>query len=341
MKNNQATIYDIAEKVNVTPMTVSRALNNKGYVSERTREKIYAAAEELNYRPNLLAKSLKTAKTNQVLVVVIQDESFNYSFLKPVSEQLEQNGYSLILRYSQGRDSENVNIVDSMNNNYADALILMTRSLSPNLIEAVKGVSKPCVAVTFFQPEKAVSEINYVSIDTKKGISLSVRHLVEAGYRRICYIGTTTDAEEGRERYQGFVETMDECAMEVEPQLVFLGNYGEEFGYQCGRVIASYPRAKWPDAICAASDLFVLGIYRAFEEAGISIPEEIAIIGMDNIREDIIARPKISSVDIKAAEVGEEAVRLILKKLEDGSELNEEELFRHFEPEIVIRDSSH
>lgn len=336
---NQATIYDIAERVNVTPMTVSRALNNKGYVSEQTRQKIFEVAEELNYRPNLAAKSLKTAKTNQVLVAVIQDESFNYSFLKPVSEELERGNYSLILRYSQGKDSENVNIVDSMNNNYADALILMTRSLSPKLIETIKKSSKPCVAVTFFQPKGNTEGINYVSIDTKKGVALCAKHLAANGYKRIGYIGTTTDAEEGAERYQGYLDAMNSLGESINQDNVFLGNYGEEFGYQCGLIIASYPKEKRPDAICASSDLYVLGMYRAFEENDISVPEDIAIIGMDNIREDMIARPRISSVDIKAAEVGEEAVRRILAQLDD--EKKKEKPYKHFEPEIIIRDSCH
>ena len=338
--NKLTTIYDIAEYVGMTSTTVSRVLNNKGYISDKTRKKVLKAAKEMNYKPNLVARSLKTGETKQIILAMpFINEMFNFDFISTIQQEVQSKGYSLLLRYTDAKSHEEIQTIESLDMNYADALILFVINISSELLESLSEARKPCVLVFFNSYEEGDLPVDFVSIDSKKGIYLAANHLIKQGHINLGYIGPSFETTEGRERYKGFCEAMAENSLPIIPELVFNGSYTEIFGYQCG--IAMCENARKVTGICAASDSIALGLYRAFEQFDVQIPQDVSIVGMDNTDACTIVKPKLSSVTLSSQELARCSIENIFEYLE-GQRLMSRDNVKHitYEPRLVIRDSS-
>lgn len=177
---------------------------------------------------------------------------------------------------------------------------------------------------------------DYVGVDTQKGIYLAAKHLIDQGHSRISYIGPNINTLEDWERYNGYRLTLEQSGLDIDPRIVITGEHNELFGYENGKVLLQLEAL--PTAVCAGTDLIVLGLYRAFEQNGISIPGQISIIGMDNIDICSIVKPKISSISIVQEEIGRTAANVLFERLYS------EGLKRYknitFEPRLVVSESS-
>ena len=334
------TIYDIAENVGLTSTTVSRVLNNKGYISDKTRKKVLKAAKELNYKPNRVARSLKTGKTKQIILAMpFINEMFNFDFIATIQQEVQRKGYSLLLRYTDAKSYEEKQTIESLDMNYADALILLVINITDEILMALSESRKPCVLVLFNPYEDKDLPVDFVSMDSRKGIYMAANHLINQGHIDLGYIGPSFDTTEGRERYSGFCSAMLENSLPIDPDLVFDGTYTEVFGYQCG--VEMLKSGKKVTAICAASDSIALGLYRAFEQFEVRIPQDICIVGMDNTDVCTICKPKLSSVAMLQEEIARCSIEIIFKHLDGGDNMPDEN-YKHitYEPRLVIRDSS-
>ena len=332
-----ATIYDIAQLVKLTPTTVSRVLNNKGYISESTRNKVLKAARDLNYQPNQVARSLKTSATKQIMLAVpFIREVFNFDMIAAVQSVVQDNNYSLILCYTEAKEKEELKVLDNLLKNYADGLILTTIDVSDKIIKKISQIRKPCVLSCFSKYDNDSIPFDYVGVDTRKGIYLAAKHLIAQGHASISYIGPSLRTLEGHERYKGFCLAMEESGLNIDPGLVMVGEHNELFGYESGKALLQLKRL--PTAICAGTDLIVLGLYRAFEQNQICVPEQISITGMDNIDICNLVKPKISSVSIAQEEIGRCAANILFERLKN-IELKDYKNIT-FEPRLVIRESS-
>jgi len=334
------TIYDIAEHVEMTPTTVSRVLNNKGYISDKTRKKVLKAAKQLNYKPNLVARSLKTGETKQIILAMpFINEMFNFDFITTIQQGVQSKGYSLLLRYTDAKSDEEIKTIESLAMNNADALILLVIDITNELLEVLSEARRPCVLVFFNSYSERDLPVDFVSIDSRKGIYMAANHLIKQGHTELGYIGPSFETSEGRERYKGFCEAMEENSLPIDQELVFNGTYTELFGYQCG--VAMCESGKKATAICAASDLIALGLYRAFEQFDVRIPQDVCIVGMDNTDVCTIVKPKLSSVAMLQEELSRCSVETIFEYL-DGDKDMSGHIVKHitYEPRLVIRDSS-
>ena len=334
------TIYDLAENVGLTSTTVSRVLNNKGYISEKTRKKVLKAAKELNYQPNLIARSLKTGKTKQIILAMSYiNEMFNFDLIDKIQYEVQRRGYSLLLRYTGAKIEEEIKTVESLGMNYADALILLVINITDEILEALAKSRKPCVLVYFNPYDGKDLPVDFICMDSRKGIHLATNHLIKQGHTNIGYVGPSFETTEGHERYKGFSAAMEENGLSVDSDLVYNGSYTEIFGYQCGTAMCE--KGKKITAVCAASDSIALGLYRAFEIFDVKIPQDISIIGMDNTDVCNICRPKLSSVAMQQEEIGRCSTETIFEYLEGDKTISSESM-KHitYEPRLVIRDSS-
>lgn len=336
-----ATIYDIAEKTGFAANTVSRVLNNKGYISETTRQAVLDAARELNYTPNEIAKSLKNAATKHILLAVpFVKESFNFDLITSIQSIVRERGYLLVLLYTEASEKAELEAVDILLRNHADALILLTMGSYRSVFEKLKGTTKPVVVGSFYHynhDSEAALPFDYICVDTKNGIYNATKHLIDQGHKNIAYAGNNLGLYEGRERYNGFVAAMESAGLTVNPENVLIGtDQSEMSGYQLGLKLAKMENR--PTAVCTGTDLIAIGIYRAFEEKGIRIPEEISIVGMDNIEACTLVRPRLSSVAVEQAQVGEKLVDLIFDRL-SGHRSVERQLTT-LQPKLIVRDSS-
>ena len=332
-----ATIYDIAKAVDLSPATVSRALNGKGYISADSHKKVLQAAKRLNYQPNQIAKSLKTSETRQIILAVSYiEEIFNFEIIAAVQEVVQNNSYSLVLYYTGAREEEELKVIDNLSKNNADALILTSVSISDKVINKINNINKPCVLSCFCKYDEEDSPFDYVGVDTQKGIYLAVKHLIDQGHTKISYIGAKIDILEGKERYSGYCLAMEQNGLSIDPDFVFLGEHDELFGYESGRKLLK--SGKLPTAICCATDLIAMGIYRAFEDSDIKFPDDIAVTGMDNIQFCTFIKPKLTSVSIVQGEIGRMAANIIFDRLRDN--IGEKRKNIIFLPRLIIRESS-
>lgn len=339
IRKKATTIYDIAESTSLSAATVSRVLNGKDNISIDTREKVMEAVKKMNYYPNYAARSLKTRTTNQILLSI---PHLNSAFYTDLIESVQQiaiaRNYSLILNHTYGSAKEELKLLRNIKENQVDGLILISINFTKKHIEEVKKINCPVVLSGIGMnhlDEEFRNSYDYVGVDTRQGLFLSTEHLIKQGHTSIGYIGLPLDTQTGQERFDGFEMAMKKWGVQINPQYVICGGYTMNFGYDAGKILLN--NTDLPTAIATTCDHICLGLYMAFEEKSIRIPEDIALIGMDNIETSAIVKPKLSSVAIASAEIGRVAGDLIFKRL-DGWDAKKQDII--FDPRLIIRESS-
>ena len=338
-KNKHATtIYDIAGYLKISASTVSRALNNKNTVTPKTRKEVIEAAKLLNYVPNIAAQYLKTQKTKQIMISITQlADVFYIDMISAVQAVAKSHGYSLILEYTEEDIEEEIKLIKNVKKNFIDGLIMVSLNFTKEHIKEIKKLHLPIVLSSMCNNRISDGEdlFDYVGVDTKQGIYLSTKHLIEQGHTKIGFIGHDFSTHTGLERYEGFCKAMNEAGLSIEKGYIITGKYIINLGYEAGLIYAKMVDP--PTALCASADLIVLGLYRAFDQENIIIPDDIAIIGMDNISTTTLVKPKISTVDLSQGEIGRYAANLIFERLEGSKKPSQNIIFK---PRLIIRDSS-
>ena len=337
-KKKAATIYDIAKSVGVSGATVSRAINNKGYISDELKERIYKTAKELNYIPNPAARSLKTRRTNQIMLSTIYlRDYFNFDMIEAVQNTAKSHGYSLLLNFTGDNENEEIKMLKNVRENFVDGLILVSLNFTEKHMKEIMNIQYPIVLTGICTNRIVGGEglFDYVGVDTQKGTYIATKHLISQGHTEIGYVGLPSKIQSWDERYRGFCMAMEEAGLKQREEYIITGGYDENFGYEAGLTYAKLK--KRPTAICASADMIVIGLYRAFEHEGIRIPEDICIVGMDNIDLDTLVKPKISSVAIAQADIGRTAAELIFRRLDGSNEPFQDIIFQ---PRLIVRESS-
>jgi LacI family transcriptional regulator len=337
-RKKDSTIYDIAKQMGVSPSTVSRTLNGIGNTTEDTRMRILATAKQLNYVPNPAARYLKTKKTNQIMLSMPDlNNPFYFDMISAIQVVAKDNGYLLVLNYSEASEQEELQMLDSIQRNFVDGLIMVSINISDRHMKKLEVLNCPVVISsicadfnTGFKPL-----FDYVGVDTKKGLYLAAKHLINQGHTSLGYVGLALETLPGKERYEGFCKALNESGLAIDRDLVWLRGYTESTGYEAGIHFAE--SGHLPTAVCTANDQIALGLYRAFEQKGLRIPQDISIVGMDNTNIAAIIKPKMSTIAIAQAEIGRTAAELIFKRLNGYKEPFQNIIYQ---PRLVVRESS-
>jgi len=330
------TIYHIAERVGVSPSTVSRALSGRGYCREETRTKVLKAAREINYAPDSAAVMLKMRRTKKIIFAVPDIcNPFYFDMISGINQVLETYGYLMILFYTKHSLAEELKAVQNLQEKVADGMIMVSFHFCKENIRAINKVNAPVVLTNKYVSATGKDRFHYVYVDTYAGIGLGTRHLIEQGMLRIGYVGGGLQEQTGYQRFCGYRDAMLEAGLSVDDNLIAESDYTENGGYWASKHMLAGPDR--PEAIIAANDLMAIGIMRACEEAGLSIPGDIAIVGMDNL--DIASRvhPKLTSVSLAQEEIGRQAAQVLMDRLQ-GNPVNQTE--RVIQPALVVRESS-
>lgn len=335
-----ATIYDIAKAAGVAPGTVSRTLNNIGYIKDETRQRVEAAVAGLKYTPNRAARTLKTKKTGLLLLAIPDmDNPFYADMIKSVQHVAKSHDYSLILYYTEGKASEEIKALKMLHEHYADGMILINFSYSTRHQKEIERINAPLVLSSISKSHfggKENDRFDYVGVDAGKGVYLAVKHLAQQGHTCIAYIAGPKGVDLFQERYEGYLQALQECGLNSDDALVSWSKYTESHGSSAVETFMSL-REK-PTAICCANDILALGALRAVQDLGLNVPQDISIVGMDNIDTTLKVRPMLSTVAIAQAEIGKTAADIIFSRL-DGTE-KRPSIKRIFEPRLIVRDSS-
>lgn len=341
----QVTLNDIAAAVGVTAMTVSRVINGGGYVSDETRRKVMQAVKDLNYRRNGLARSLKRQCTETV-GLVLGDISNPYSteLARSVRATLLDRGFNLFICISEQSETEDVVAFEALTNHNVDGVIVATRSSrsGDRYLERIADSGLPVVVIgrDFRHPN-----VDLVSADSLTGGFEATRHLIDLGHRRIAFIGANLRSGANLKRLRGYRDAHAHFSIPLDERLVvghenedvgISGYSTEEIGFESMNRLLSL--ADPPTAVFARNDFTAIGAMRAIKDARLNIPDEIAIVGFDDIPMAARMSPSLTTVRQPMALEGAIAAELLLERIQSEEDINRRE--RTLNCELVIRESS-
>lgn len=327
-----AKLEDIARESGFSIATVSRVLSNSTYpVKASVREKILETAHAMGYRPNLVARSLRTDQTNTVGILVDDLLSpFTPPVVRGIQDQLKENNYmSLIVNSDWDVEQEHAGI-DSLLSRPVDGIIFVEYSHLTSS-EALTNANKPGVFVhrLFGTPIK-----NSVVPDDIYGASLAVDHLIHLGHRSIAYISGLENWHNSKERLEGYKKTLERHGIPLVEEWIRSGDWEIEGGYSGTQGLLELSNR--PTAIFAANDLMAVGVIYAIQDAGLSVPHDIAVVGYDNREFTWVVRPNITTVEMPVYEMGRIAAEILLQQIVDGTRENEEVKAKG---KLIIRDT--
>ncbi len=325
------TIQDVAKAAGVSVSTVSRVLNEKDDVAPETYEKVKAIIQEMGYTSSLAAKSMRSRATN-VIGLIMPDvaDPFSIEVMKGVNRAIAPLDYDLIV-YTTGDFKKNTwadnqrRYVALLNNSITDGVVIVT----PSATDFPR--SAPVVAV---DPNRASPDIPAVIATNHAGTLSAMRYLIGLGHRRIAFIGGRTDLWSGIQRRQAYEDALCQAGIPVEPDLIQDGDFITEAAVLCTRRLLDLPHP--PTAIFAANDQSAIGVISTARELGVGIPDDLSVVGFDNIPETAYIQPALTTVDQFVAEMGFAATELLMNLIQGkplASHLTE------IQTQLVIRDS--
>ncbi len=332
MRKKNITIADVAKKAGVSTMTVSRAMNNKGEITEATRQKVLQAAADLAYRPSRIARSLVTRKTMQIGLVVpdITNPFFSQIALGAQNAAWEA-GYNLLLLNTMENLERETAILNLLEESQVDGVILC----SPRLPEAhlESQLAKQAATVLINRP-LAGKVAGLIHIADEAGAAQAVTHLISGGRRRIALLSGPPRSFSGQNRQKGYVRALEQAGLPVDPALQLPCNPTAEGGLTAGATLLKEHPAI--DALFCYNDLVAVGALQACAAQGRRVPQDVAVVGVDDIPVASLITPRLTTLNTPKYEIGATAVELLLQRLR--GQIEESEKF--FEQQLVVRQSA-
>lgn len=333
----RTTIKDIANHTGLSVTTISLVLNNKAdKIPKRTKDKIMKAVDELNYRPNQLAVGLVKKRTETIGLVISDVSNVFFSNLaKGVEDECRRKGFNLVLCNTNDKHERDLAYIQVLADKGVDG-ILFCMSLDSNKkkakesIQLLEKLKMPFVMVDRFLEE---AECCSVIVDHKQGGYTVTRKLLELGHQRIGCVTGPMNLEDSRDRLVGYRRALEECHIDYDSRLVFEGNYDCTSGEEA----VEYFEGAEVTAIFAFNDMSAYGVYKALRRKGISIPEEISLIGYDNIFFSEMLDVPLTTINQPVYEMGVEAVHQLITEIDSG--INTKKCIT-FQPTLVIRESA-
>jgi len=331
----RATQKEIAKELGISVMTVSRALNNRENVDEKTKKKVLATAKRLGYKPNQIAKSLVLNKTFTIGVVVPEiSHSFFPEVIRGIEEVAYQHNYHLILTHSAEKQKREKDALNTLESHRVDGILISTAESVKNF-KLYKELVNAKYPIVFFDRYVEGIDASSVGINDKESSKEITKHLISHGYHKLAHLSGPKEVSIGNKRLEGFKEALEEADLKIDPDLIVESGFNESGGYDAMKKLLKLPKNKRPRAVVAVNDPAAFGAMQAIKDAGLRIPEDIAIVGFtDDIRAELVSCP-LTTVRQPAYEVGKKAAQKLIDCI------NGDEKVEHIvvETELVIRQS--
>lgn len=334
MKNSLATLNTVAEKAGVSVMTASRALSGTGYVAKKTRAKVIAAAQELNYSPNLSAKMMKGSGTGVIGVLVNDLNSVVINeIVGAVSSAIKGVGRDLIIYNSiDSLGTPNRGGVNQMLSGLCDGLLLIMPRLVPGHIEKLEKIDLPMVLVNYCRTE---TSLPVVRGDNRNGARDAVNHLLALGHRRIGFLAGSGSTGQSQERQRGYTEALKQAGIATDKNLIVMADFKQNIAFELCTTL--FDLADPPTAIFAANDAMALGAIDAARAHGLRVPEDISVVGFDDIPLASHVHPKLTTLRQPLSAIGDAAVQELLRRI-TGAEAQQWRV--EFPSTLIVRETT-
>jgi LacI family transcriptional regulator, galactose operon repressor len=330
------TVETIAVAAGVSIASVSRVLNGHGGRPDTVR-RVEKAAAELGYVPNRVARSLKGGKTRQLTFAMPDIGNPTYvSMVRQIQAVTKPLGYRLLLHSTDAVAADELDVIRSLADRTSDGLLICPIRVTEAHLDALRTAMGPVVVIGSLPPEAAVDSVR---ADSVRGAMLAVRHLIELGRRRIAFVNGPADTVPGTNRAQGYRTALTQAGLTADPALTVTTDFSVEAGTTAAHRLLD--AGLGIDSVFCANDQLALGVVHAAHSRGLAIPEDLAVVGMDDSDLARAGYPPLTSVDLGSAERGRIAAEMLLARLETGPRAAGSQIGRTtVAPRLVVRASS-
>jgi len=320
---------DVAKRAKTTVATVSRVVNNAGYVSAALRERVLAAIAEVGYVTNANARALRTKRT-QTLGVVVGDLMNPYSveLANAVTSSAVGYGYTTFIGTATDDLDSDVAVIEAFHRQRVDGLVVATLPTDKS-DAALRQLADHGMPLALVGRELEHEGVDTISAEFRRGGELATRHLLDLGHRRIAFVGADLDEAERVSRLRGYMDALEDAGHRVRPEYVVGSHHATSSprysrhgtGHQATLQLLKL-RSR-PTAIFARNDHTAFGVLQALAESGVKVPDEMSVVGFDNIPMTGMVTPALTTVSQRTADEGRIAVECLLRRLEQGEEAPE------------------
>jgi LacI family transcriptional regulator len=329
-----ATIHDVAKRAGVSPITVSRVINHSGYASQETRQRVEAAVAELGYVPNRLARSLRSKRTH-TLALVITDitNPFFTTVARGVEDTASDAGYTVIFCNTDESETEEQKYLQVVLQQQVDGVLLVPARSTGESVEMIQKQNTPVVVLD--RRMAASAQVDVVRCESVEGAYQLVRLLIDLGHRHIAVISGPRLVSTAEDRVIGYRRAMTDAGLS-QTDIVYYGAFTQASGYEMAQqLLALQPR---PTAVFAANNLIAIGAFKAVQDAGLRVPEDIAMVAFDDLPANLLVFPFLTVAVQPAYEMGRRATQLLLSRLNNPASQDCQEVVLPFE--LIVRQSS-
>lgn len=333
----KVTIRDVAKLAGVSPATVSLALGGDTRVNEKTRVHVLETVEKLQYTPNEIGRIMRSQKIGAIAFIIPNTSQHVFShpyfsqLLEGMTEVLNRYSYNLLLSTTPSETEESVAYDKILRNRRADGIILSSASINDlNLLRVVESGFPVVYLGRWFHPD-----VLTVERDDFGGAYQATEHLIRLGRKRIIHISGPLDHQEALDRLEGYKQALNDNKLLFERELVIEKDFSRAAGYEAGKQLLKAERQF--DAVFAGNDLMAIGVLKAFKERGVKVPEEVSIVGFDDIEMASVVSPMLTTVHQPMKQIGVLAAEKLMAVL-NGQEVTEKQ--SKVTTELIVRESS-
>ena len=333
----EVTIYDIAKKLNISAATVSRGLKDHPGINKNTKKKIIVTANEMGYRSNSFASSLRKKRSNIIGVIVPRlNSNFMSDVIAGVEKVANDANYNLFISQSLETMKKEVSNAKAMFDNRVDGL-LVSLAYDTTDINHFEPFIKRGIPVIFFDRVFEHKQCPSIFIDNYKAAYEITKHLVEQGCKKIIHISGSQLRNVYKERFRGFTQALADHNLPFKDDQLIINDLSEKAGIEAARQILDMPVR--PDGIFVANDFCAISCMQALKRAGIRIPEDIAFAGFNNDPASNVIEPNLTTINYKGYEMGEVAAKILIGHLNKEADLQQTHSLI-LRSEMIIRESS-
>lgn len=309
------TIREVAERAGVSFATVSHVMNDTRFVSQETRQRVLDAMDELGYRPNILARSLRSGRTHTLGLILPNSSNPYFADIgRSIEETAFKQGYSVILCNSEGDAQKECFYVDVLSRKQVDGIILMAASEKE---EALRFILEHDIPVVVVDRDYSDIEVDTAIAENTQGGYLATQHLIGLGHRRIGCITGPSILTPGAKRIIGYRQALEGAGLPFSEELVVTGDYSAKSGLEAATVLLNLKTP--PSAIFACNDLMAIGALRAAVALGYHVPDDLSLVGFDDIELASYTNPPLTTIAQPKVEIGYQAVMILIERIKDNT----------------------